>query len=249
VVEQNFNSGWRAVLDGRVLRAVRLDGWKQAWLLPAGTRGVATLTYRPEDLYRDAVLGGLAALLLVLLVAAWPFGPRPGPPSASPDGPGTPGSPGGPGTPGSPGGPAAPGSPVASSGVPGPGVRPGSGRLRRLGQRMLLVLLTCGLAAAGLWLGGYPGAGILPAAALVFLVSTGYRGAQRPSLAGRCGLELLQPRALALLLLAASACSAVGEQLVLAARSGAAVVAVASTIPQVLCLVIVGRLAAALIIP
>jgi hypothetical protein len=36
---------------------------------------------------------------------------------------------------------------------------------------------------------------------------------------------------------------------VLAADSGLAVTAVANTIPQVICLVIVGRLAAALIIP
>jgi len=29
-VNENFNVGWQAVIDGRQLRAVRLDGWKQA---------------------------------------------------------------------------------------------------------------------------------------------------------------------------------------------------------------------------
>jgi hypothetical protein len=109
--------------------------------------------------------------------------------------------------------------------------------------------VTCVLAAVGFWLGGYPGAGILPAATLIFLISTGYRGAQSSSILGRCWLELLRPRALAVLLVVASACSAVGEHLVLAGDSGLAATALANAIPQVICLVIVGRLAAALIIP
>ena len=40
VVNENFNAGWQAVTaGGALLRPVRLDGWKQAWLLPAGTSG------------------------------------------------------------------------------------------------------------------------------------------------------------------------------------------------------------------
>ena len=72
VVNENFNAGWRAVIDGRPLRAVRLDGWKQAWLLPAGTSGLVRLTYQPERLFRIAVSGGLAALAVVIFVATWP---------------------------------------------------------------------------------------------------------------------------------------------------------------------------------
>jgi arabinofuranan 3-O-arabinosyltransferase len=75
VVNENFNAGWRARLDGRTLPAVRLDGWKQAWLLPAGTAGTVTLTYRPDALYRDALRGGLGSLALVVLVALWPGTP------------------------------------------------------------------------------------------------------------------------------------------------------------------------------
>ncbi len=30
VVNENFNAGWRAVIDRRQMPAVRVDGWKQA---------------------------------------------------------------------------------------------------------------------------------------------------------------------------------------------------------------------------
>jgi arabinofuranan 3-O-arabinosyltransferase len=38
-------------------------------VLPAGSSGVVTLTYQPASLYRAAVVGGLAALLLCFIVA------------------------------------------------------------------------------------------------------------------------------------------------------------------------------------
>jgi len=77
VVNENFNAGWRAVIDGRQLSAVRLDGWKQAWLLPAGTRGVVTLSYAPDRLYVFAVFGGLVLLLLVGVAGALGVPSRP----------------------------------------------------------------------------------------------------------------------------------------------------------------------------
>src|SRR6266567_4259193 len=73
VVNENFNAGWRAVIGHRQLPAVRLDGWKQAWLLPAGTSGLVHVTYSPERLYHPVVVGGLAAIGLVMLVAVWPW--------------------------------------------------------------------------------------------------------------------------------------------------------------------------------
>ncbi|MER6594261.1 alpha-(1-_3)-arabinofuranosyltransferase family protein, partial [Micromonospora purpureochromogenes] len=36
VVPENANAGWTATLDGRALPATRVDGWQQAWVLPAG---------------------------------------------------------------------------------------------------------------------------------------------------------------------------------------------------------------------
>jgi hypothetical protein len=50
-------------------------------------------------------------------------------------------------------------------------------------------------------------------------------------------------------LLVVSVCSAVGEHLVLAGDSGPGITALVNGVPQVLCLLIVGRLVAALIIP
>jgi len=73
IVNENFNAGWRAVLQGRLLQPVRLDGWKQGWLLPAGSRGLVTLTYQPDGQYRAALFAGLGALGLILLIAAVPF--------------------------------------------------------------------------------------------------------------------------------------------------------------------------------
>ncbi|MET7465036.1 alpha-(1-_3)-arabinofuranosyltransferase family protein [Nonomuraea sp. NPDC005501] len=77
VVNENYNAGWRASLDGQTLRPVRIDGWKQAWELPAGTSGTVRLEYGPDRAYWLALalgLGGIAALALLALVMR---GPRP----------------------------------------------------------------------------------------------------------------------------------------------------------------------------
>jgi len=210
VVNENFNPGWRAVVAGRPLQPVRLDGWKQAWLLPAGTTGVVTLTYQPESLHRDAVAGGLAALAVVILVAVvlgrrrppappqtkhqvqqWPQ--EPPPPSRSP---------------------------------------------RRRGLRWLGLAAACVvLAGAGLVLGGYPGAVLVPAAALTCLKLAPGRRAQDV------------PWLLAGLLVVAAACGAIGEHLALSGDTGLVVSAPANAIPQVICLIVIGGLAAALIGP
>jgi arabinofuranan 3-O-arabinosyltransferase len=272
VVNENFNLGWQAVVNGRPLQPVRLDGWKQAWLLPAGTHGVATLTYRPQKLYRYAVVGGLAILIPLLLIAACPAPrrrKRPPPPAAPAPADADPApadadpapadadpgaadaDPGAadadPGAADAGPDPAAP-DPAAAPLTPAPApLAPPGRRSRRMGQRFLLVLLGCALLAGGFWLGGYPGLVILPAATLAFLIATGHRGSSNRS--GRVWLELLRPRVLAALLLVVSVCSAVGEHLVLAGDSGPGITALVNGVPQVLCLLIVGRLVAALIIP
>ncbi len=81
-VNENFNTGWRATAGGTVLRPVRLDGWKQGWLVPAGTSGAVELTYTPDRAQRIAVVTGLLLLLVLLLAALWPArsgGRRPAP--------------------------------------------------------------------------------------------------------------------------------------------------------------------------
>jgi arabinofuranan 3-O-arabinosyltransferase len=83
-VNENYNSGWRATVGGTELRPVRLDGWKQGWVVPAGTHGVVRLAYEPDRAQRVSVPGGLALLPVLLLLALWPsrrrrpdFGPLP----------------------------------------------------------------------------------------------------------------------------------------------------------------------------
>ncbi|GAB3722516.1 alpha-(1-_3)-arabinofuranosyltransferase [Nocardiopsis nanhaiensis] len=74
VVNENFNDGWEATVEGGdgPLEPVRLEGWKQAWELPEGTAGTVTLNYTPDTVYhRVLAVGGVLATLLVVL-ALWP---------------------------------------------------------------------------------------------------------------------------------------------------------------------------------
>ncbi|WP_067180894.1 alpha-(1-_3)-arabinofuranosyltransferase [Microtetraspora niveoalba] len=89
VVNENFNEGWHAYAGDRELAAVRLDGWRQAWILPQGTSGTVTMRYEPDAVYRAGLLaGGVLALLVVALalVPARRRGPLGGlvPPSCVP---------------------------------------------------------------------------------------------------------------------------------------------------------------------
>jgi arabinofuranan 3-O-arabinosyltransferase len=69
VVHENANPGWRAQLAGRELRTVRLDGWQQGWVVPAGAGGRVDLEFTPGLPYRAGLLAG-AALLVALTLAA-----------------------------------------------------------------------------------------------------------------------------------------------------------------------------------
>ncbi|HEY0639297.1 MAG TPA: alpha-(1-_3)-arabinofuranosyltransferase, partial [Pseudonocardiaceae bacterium] len=65
VVPENANPGWVATFGGRELERMRVDGWQQAWFLPAGDGGRVTLEFRPDRSYRTALLaGGLLVLVL-----------------------------------------------------------------------------------------------------------------------------------------------------------------------------------------
>ncbi|MEU0369270.1 alpha-(1-_3)-arabinofuranosyltransferase family protein [Streptomyces sp. NPDC006283] len=88
-IHENYNAGWKATLDGKELRPLRIDGWQQAWLIPAGQGGTVTLEYAPSSVY-EAGLIGAGALLVVLLGLAL-FGRRTRPDTetvAQPPGPG-----------------------------------------------------------------------------------------------------------------------------------------------------------------
>jgi arabinofuranan 3-O-arabinosyltransferase len=213
VVNEDFNAGWQARLGGARLRAVRIDGWKQAWLLPAGTAGTVTLTYAPDAGYRDAIFGGLGALVLVVLVAFWPPAPawlkRRAPLSRR----------------------------LRLPRLPRlPRLRPG------FGTALTSAAAVCVLLLAGLWLGGYPGAAILTIATGLFVAAFSYRHRHR------LWLELSRPWIVAGLLLAAAACAVIGDRLLNAGTSGTLVTALTNTAPQIICLTIIARLAAALIV-
>jgi arabinofuranan 3-O-arabinosyltransferase len=149
-VAENFNAGWQATLHGRVLRPVRLDGWEQAWLLPAGSVGSVTLSYQPEGPFRLSLFGGLAALLVTMIIAWVPWRRRA---AAS--------------QPAVVGWSAAPG-PLEPMGPDGKvATRPAI-----WGIRIPVAVTGLVLAGfAGLWIGGYPAALLIAVGTAVFLAA------------------------------------------------------------------------------
>lgn len=81
VVPENANAGWTATLNGQELPRRRLDGWQQAWLIPAGVAGVIQLDFGPDEDYRLGLLIGGVAALLVLVGVVVPVLRRRGPPA------------------------------------------------------------------------------------------------------------------------------------------------------------------------
>jgi arabinofuranan 3-O-arabinosyltransferase len=200
IVDENFNAGWRAQLHGRDLQAVRLDGWKQGWLLPAGSRGLVTLTYGPDSQYQVALFAGLAALLLIIVFAAAPLRRR-------------------------------------SVVIEQPPGEPGSAR----GPAWIRVCGLCLTVPLGLWIGGYPGAGLLLVLTLAFLAAIARR--DRSRLANTAA----NPWIITALLVVAACCGAVGNELFTHGIGGAPLTVVAGLTPELCCLVVAGRLVAALL--
>ncbi|MFJ8074138.1 alpha-(1-_3)-arabinofuranosyltransferase family protein [Streptomyces sp. NPDC096176] len=88
-VHENYNAGWKATLDGQELRPLRIDGWQQAWLIPAGQGGTITLEYAPSTVYKAGLIGAGALLVVLLGLALFGRRTRPDPePVAPPPGPG-----------------------------------------------------------------------------------------------------------------------------------------------------------------
>jgi arabinofuranan 3-O-arabinosyltransferase len=73
VVPESVNPGWVAHrADGSLLTPVIVNGWQQGWVLPAGTEGTVTLTFGSNTLYRAGLIGGLALLPVLALLAFLP---------------------------------------------------------------------------------------------------------------------------------------------------------------------------------
>jgi arabinofuranan 3-O-arabinosyltransferase len=97
-VPENVNAGWHATLGGKELKRAAVDGWQQAYWVPAGEGGTVHLTYAPDRPYRLALLTGAVAagLLLIGCVLLWwrertrapvPVTPPPGLVARLPSGP------------------------------------------------------------------------------------------------------------------------------------------------------------------
>jgi arabinofuranan 3-O-arabinosyltransferase len=71
-VHENYNVGWTATLNGRTLTPVRLDGWQQAFVVPAGAGGAVLLRYGPAKIYHLVLAASIAAFVVLLVVAIWP---------------------------------------------------------------------------------------------------------------------------------------------------------------------------------
>jgi arabinofuranan 3-O-arabinosyltransferase len=64
-VAENVNEGWQAAGSEGPLRSVRVNGWQQGWLVPAGPRTEVFLSYDADRVYRGGLLFGGVALLLL----------------------------------------------------------------------------------------------------------------------------------------------------------------------------------------
>ncbi|MGW7003565.1 alpha-(1-_3)-arabinofuranosyltransferase domain-containing protein [Streptomyces sp. NPDC054933] len=68
-IHENRAPGWSATLNGKPLEAVTLDGWQQAFVLPAGAGGTVRIHYGPAQAYHLSLAVGAVLALVVVLTA------------------------------------------------------------------------------------------------------------------------------------------------------------------------------------
>ena len=64
---------WSGALNGQALTPVRLDGWQQGFVVPAGAGGTITLSFRPAAAYHLVLVASMLAAVILLALAAWSF--------------------------------------------------------------------------------------------------------------------------------------------------------------------------------
>lgn len=80
VVPESVNPGWVAHDSGGApLTPITVNGWQQGWVLPPDTAGQVTLSFPANGLYRVGLIGGLALLPVLALLALLPMRRRPPP--------------------------------------------------------------------------------------------------------------------------------------------------------------------------
>ncbi|MGO9185351.1 alpha-(1-_3)-arabinofuranosyltransferase domain-containing protein [Mycobacterium sp.] len=71
-IPQNFSAGWVATLGDQTLKSVRLDGWQQGYLVPAGKAGTVVMTMKPDTLFRFLLAVGAVFILGLFALALIP---------------------------------------------------------------------------------------------------------------------------------------------------------------------------------
>lgn len=65
---QGFNKGWHGTIGGRDVATVRVDGWRQGFLVPAGPAAVVRVQFGPTWWQRAGLLTGAGAVLLLAML-------------------------------------------------------------------------------------------------------------------------------------------------------------------------------------
>jgi arabinofuranan 3-O-arabinosyltransferase len=86
VVPQNFSDGWHARVAGTELRSIRVNGWMQGWVVPAGRTGTVVAEFSPDGIYRGALAAGAVMLILLLALSRVKTGGPAVVPGAAPGG-------------------------------------------------------------------------------------------------------------------------------------------------------------------
>jgi arabinofuranan 3-O-arabinosyltransferase len=71
-VAQNYNSGWRATMGTESLKPIRVDGWEQGFIVPAGRGGTIDMHVAPDTTFRLALLFGAIFLVILAALALFP---------------------------------------------------------------------------------------------------------------------------------------------------------------------------------
>ncbi len=69
---ENHNRGWTASIGGVDLEPVRVDGWRQGFVVPAGDGGRIVLRFTPAVTHRAGVALGAVGALVLVAAATWP---------------------------------------------------------------------------------------------------------------------------------------------------------------------------------
>lgn len=69
VVRENANPGWTAHRGDTTLQPVRVDGWAQGWVVPAGASGTVDLRFGPQRPFVVFLLVGAAMALALVALA------------------------------------------------------------------------------------------------------------------------------------------------------------------------------------